>query len=47
VKSAYGASRSSTPGGEQRSIAGVVMEVLPHFAANKGVVAIGQIGYDE
>ena len=29
------------------TLAESVMEVLPHFAAKEGVVAIGEIGYDE
>jgi predicted metal-dependent TIM-barrel fold hydrolase len=29
------------------ALAQAVMEVLPHFAAKDGVVAIGEIGYDE
>ncbi len=29
------------------ALAEAVMEVLPHFAAKEGVVAIGEIGYDE
>jgi predicted metal-dependent TIM-barrel fold hydrolase len=29
------------------ALADAVMEVLPHFAAKDGVVAIGEIGYDE
>ena len=29
------------------ALAEAVMEVLPHFAAKEGVVAVGEIGYDE